>query len=376
MTLAVIAAFVVPVAAYAPQNNLFLDLTGGRVYHHGTFLMLEELQELVASQAEPVDNVVVTVDESSEVVMMLGIRDYVAQVSQANVIFVFPKTKDHSGEIQQAGPRVFTLDRSPFFEPLSNQEYYTEQALWEFNQPMPEETRGITVLMDHLNRNFYMRGEEVHWSAPFTYLLEDFKMPPQESEENSEENAGENAETDTDAESNENEAPYLRIKISDNTTAGELLAYERIIEWYCVDRNLQINYAYFSPDSRVALASAFNINPAYLDDLEIATVNYKKTDEYSVAANYWDYSDIEDMKTQIGYYIHTGERNHHRGRVIVNFTVCIDGTVKDIEQVFGIKSTGELVKQALETAPPCWSQARDLNGDPVNMRFSFEYRIR
>ena len=357
LTLAAIAAFIVPAAAYAPVNNLFLELTHSRVYHHGNFLMLEELQEMVTSQTDPLDNVIVTVDDSSAVVMMLGIRDYVAEVSPASVIFVFPRKTEYSGEIQQAGPRVFTLDKSPFFEPLSNQDYYTEQGLWEFNQPMPEETKGITVLMNGI-RSFYMRGEEVHWSAPINYLLEDFKMPQQESEEN------------------ECEAPYFRIKITSETTVGDLLAYESIIDWYSVERNLQVDYAYFSPDTRVAVASAFNINPAYLDDLGIETVSYSKPEEYSVASTYWDYSDLEDIKTQISYYFHAGERNHFRGRVIVCFTVCIDGTVKDIEQVFGIKSTGDIVKNALESAPPCWSQAKDLNGDPVNMRFSFEYRLR
>lgn len=385
LTLAVIAAFIVPASAYAPQNNLFLDLTGGRVYHHGTFLMLEELRDMVASQAEPVDNVIVTVDEKSEVVMMLGIRDYVAEVSSAQVIFIFLAKSSYTGEVRIVGNKVFTLDRSPFFEPLSNQEYYTEQALWEFNQPMPEETRGITVLMDNLHK-FYMGGTEVHYSAPF-YALKDFKLPEPEAEENGnteekpEENAGdkdasENAETDENAEYdvNEIEVPYFRVKLTADTTVEDLLAYEHTITWYCVEDHVEMNYAYFTPDTRVAVASAFNINPATLDDLDIATVNFSKPEEYSVAAKYYDYSDLDDIITQIGYYI-PSQVGHNRGRAVVWFTVGIDGSVKDIVQESGLPGPGRLITQALETAPPFWSQALDNDGNPVNMRFRIKMRI-
>lgn len=356
LTIVALAALLVPASAYAPKNNLFLDLTESRVYHHGQFLMLEELQELIKAQEEPVDNVIVTADAYSSAVMMLGIRDYVAEVSSAQVLFIFPKKAEYPGDIALDSYSVFTIDSSPYFQPLSNEEYYTEQALWEFKQPMPEETMGVTVLMDRMNNSFYMGGKEVHWSAPFTYLVEEFKMPESELEEN------------------ECEAPYLRIKITDNTTVGDLLTFETTINWYALNKDLQIQYAFFSPDTRVANASAFNLNPSILDDLDIATVYYAKPEQYSVAPTYYGYSDMDDILTQIGYYI-PGNTGHNRGRAVIWFTVCIDGSVKDIEQESGMIGAGERVKTALETAPPFWSQALDNEGNPVNMRYRIKMKL-
>lgn len=356
LTLAAIAAFVVPAAAYAPQNNLFLELTGSRVYYHDEFLMLEDLQELIKAQEEPVNNVIVTADAYSSAVMMLGIRDYVAEVSSAQVIFIFPKKMEYPGDISLDSYSVFTIDKSPYFEPLSNEEYYSEQALWEFNQPMPEETMGVTVLLDSLRNGFYMGGKEVHWSVPINYLLEDFKMPAPEGEEN------------------ECEAPYYRVKITDNTTVGDLLTYETTITWYALNKDLQIQYAFFSPDTRVANAAAFNLNPTTLDDVEIGTVYYAKPEEYSVAPTYYGYSDMEDILTQIGYYV-PGNTGHNRGRAVIWFTVCIDGSVKDIEQESGMIGAGERVRTALEKAPPFWSQAKDNEGNPVNMRYRIKMKL-
>ena len=354
LTIAALAALLIPAAAYAPKNNLFLDLTESRVYHRGEFLMMEELQDLIKAQEEPVDNVIVTTDANSSAIMMLGIRDYVAEVSSAQVIFIFPKRHDYPADIAWNSYSAFTVDKSPLFEPLSNEEYYTEQALWEFKQPMPEETKGVTVLLDSLNRAFYMGGEKVHWSAPFTYLLEEFKMPESESEEV--------------------EVPYLKIKITDNTTVGEIVSYESTINWYALNKDLQINYAFFSPDTRVSAASAFNLNPTTLDDLDIATVFYSKPEQYSVAPTYYGYSDMDDILQQIGYYI-PGNTGHDRGRAVISFTVCIDGSVIDVEQVSGMKGAGERVKTGLEAAPPFWSQARDNEGNPVNMRYVIKMRL-
>ncbi|MBP5637617.1 MAG: hypothetical protein J6X25_08920 [Bacteroidales bacterium] len=354
LTIAALAALLVPAAANEePQNNLFLELGQNRVYYHGEFLILEDLQELIKAQATPVDNVIVTTDAYSSAIMMLGIRDCVAEVSQAQVRFIFPQKTEYRGAIMSDTIRVFTLDPPPFTEPLTNKEYYTEQALWKFNEPMPEETMGVTVLLDSLDNAFYMNGKKVHYSVPINYLLEEFKLP---------------------AEVEDVETPYLRVKITDNTTVGDLICYDNTITWYAVNKNLQVKHAFFSPDTRVAAAAAFLRNPATLDDLDIATVNYADSTNYSVAPTYYDHSDWEDIQRQIFFNL-PGSTGHDRGRVVVTFTVGIDGAVKEIVPVRGMSKARGRVVSALKSAHPLWSQALDNNGNPVNMRFIIDVSL-
>lgn len=350
LTLVAFAALVLPASAYAPQNNLFLELSNSQILHKGEPVMLEDVQALITSCEEPTDNVIVTADDKSAVAMMIGIRDCVAEVSQAQVLFIVPMRRGYHGSMNLFTPAIFTLDPSPYFEPLTSEEFYTEQALWESGIKMPKEEGGITVLMKNINE-FYMGGEQVHYSIPIA-SLKDVKVP--------------NEEVDV---------PYLRVKLGEDASVEDLLTYEYTLSWHAVNETLEMNYAFFTPDSRVAQAAAFNINPASLDEIEIATVDYAEKDTYSVATTYAGYSDLMEIIDELGRYF-PYDPGHARGRAIVAITVGIDGTIKEIEYVNGMKAVYNLAEEALrERAFPFWSQALDLEGNPVNMRLRLQFKI-
>lgn len=378
LSIAALAALVIPAGAYAPKNNLFIELRNCQILYKGGPMMLEDVQELITSSAEPTDNVIVTVDDITSVVMLLGIRDYVAEVSPAQVIFVLPYRPGYHGSMMLFSPIAFTLDPSPFFEPFTPQEFYAETLLWENKVPLPEEPRGITVLMDNLD-TFYMNGEKVHYSSPFP-ILKDFVLPnePADKENAEEPQPASGSEVDEDSSElpdiNDVEVPYFRVKLTEDATVEDLLTYNYVIDWYAVEDMIEMNTAFFTPNSRVAVAAAFNVNPTTLDDLDIDTVNFTDKDKYSVQASYLGSTTIEDITSELSRYL-PADPGHARGRCVVRFTVGIDGKIKDVEYESGMKAVYELVQEGLlERSAPYWTPAKDLDGNPVNMRFRMMFK--
>ena len=331
LTLAAAFTFVTAFAA-DPQNNLYLELQKNQVYCHGLGITLDEMKALVYGNV-CYNNVIVYTDTGSMAYMMFAIREAVESSAAPQLLFVTLQDPESPTLIQGALPACTYLGTSFAYEPMDADEFRRE----DYGNPSV-----LTMLLD--GKKIYTEG----YVSNIVDAVEKLKAQVVGTEETA----------------------NLRIKLTQETTIGEMLEFDSNITNEMEVRGVKANYSYFSGPSRLVSPIAFDIVKADLADIEIPEVDIAETRLYRSLPEFMGSSDLQVFGKYVeSIYDYDIEKYlGAQGRVWVDFTVCVDGTVKDVVAVHGIEEVRECAVEGVLKAPSVWVPARDAGGNPVNMR--------
>ena len=228
------------------------------------------------------------------------------------------------------------MPASFFYEPIADDEF------WKDDEENPEDSE-ITVLMDR-RKDLYLYGRRI-----FPVLLID-KIKEKIGDE---EKLG-----------------SLRIKLTTDVSVGDLISWDESFSGELAQRGVETNYAYFYGPSRITGSYAFDIVKADFADFDIPTIDIDDTGAYLSAPVFDGNTDVVAFGKYAQRYVEYDIDKYEgtQGRIWVDFTVCADGSVKDVVAVHGIESIRECAVEAVKNTPPYWTPARDKDGNPVNMR--------
>ena len=322
------AAMLVP--AHAAQNNLFLELNRNQLSYEGKNIEMEDLQALLSGET-CYSNVVVLSDLGSKVYTMLAIREIVEKNAAPQLLFV-PRfdTKTFYSTLLREPPCIYVAP-SIYYDPMAANDFWTE----EYGADVP-----ATLLLD---------GKRLYMDGAFTNIVAAIEK--------------------IKAKSPGEDPVDIRIKVTVEATIGQLLEFDKDFSNEAALRGLKPNYSYFSgPNSEVSLL-AFDLVWADFADVEVPTLDIAD-DEYSAAPLFYDKDDLQAFAKYVeSIYDYDIEKYRGaQGRVWLDFTICVDGSVRDVVAVHGIEEVRECAVEAVKKAPPVWTPARDVNGNPVNMR--------
>lgn len=326
----VLAAALMLVPAHASQNNLFLEMQKNQIIYQGNNIQLEDVQALLSGD-ECYNNVVVLTDLSSQAYNMFAIREIVEKNAGPQLLFVSRFDMKTLSATLLRDPACIYIGSSFYYEPMTAAEFWTE----EYGAGAPP-----TLMLD--GKRLYMDGAVTNIVAVIERIKAKYGVE---------------------------EPVNIRIKVTTEANIGQLLDFDKNFSNEAEIRGLKANYAYFSGPSTMASSPiAFDLVWADFADIEVPTVDIADS---SISAPLFRGKD--DLQA-FGKYVESiydydiEKYQGAQGRVWVDFTVCVDGSVKDVVAVHGIEEVRECAVEAVKKAPPVWTPARDANGNPVNTR--------
>lgn len=329
LLLAIAAAVMLVSQAHAAQNNLFLELQKNVVSYQGKEISLEGVRALLSGDI-CYNNVVVLTDLGSQAYTMLALREIVESCAGPQLLFSARfDMKSYSTTLLREPPCIY-IGRSFFYDAMSSSEFWTEEYGPDSDP---------TIMLD--GKRLYNDGAVTNIVAVIEKLKAKFGA---------------------------DEPVNLRIKVTAEATIGQLLEFDKSFTNEADVRGLKFNYAYFSGPNTTSSPLAFDLVWADFADIEVPTVDI--ADEAVTAPLFRGRDNIQAFAKYVeSIYDYDIEKYFGaQGRVWVDFTVCVDGSVKDVVAVHGIEEVRECAVEAVKKAPPVWTMARDASGNPVNVR--------
>lgn len=325
-----LAAAVMLVPAHASQNNLFLEVQKNQISYQGRNVQLEDVQAMLSGDI-CYSNVVVFSDFATQAYTLFAIREIVEKNAGPQLLFVSRFTDKNPGLGSLRVPPCIYFGNSFAYEPMTRGEFLNEEYV---------EGVAPSVILD--GKKLYMESAATNLVEVVDRLKEKFGQSE--------------------------EYISLRVKVTMDTSFGELLEFDRYFVNEAAVNGLKVSNTYFTqPDAAIAPIA---IDMIWADFAEIEVPTYDIADELGSVPTFMGQEDILAFGKYVEsiYEYDIEKYRGAQGRVWVDFTICADGTIRDVVAVHGIEEVRECAVEAVKKAPALWVPARDANGNPVNVR--------
>ena len=324
-------------AAAAKQHNLIVELVSDNLRCHGrNNLKLEDLDDILENSG-PFHNVIVIADGNSTPAMALGVKAHIeSDASSTQVVFVTPQQLTGGERNPDYWPKWTSFEISQRFQPLTYR---------QFSSNSKSEKGGKTVV---LNARDAFSSYRLSYGGDDIGVASVVDILP----------AGD----------------FLRVKVSPDVNMTSLLTFDHELRQWFKQYGRELDVTYFTTDTKVSNASAFEIKLQDKAQFEIPTLVFNYLDQTSYKSAplyYWNssegYLDISKYADRTGWEYYDPA---FKGSVLLSFTISIDGSIQDV--VVNESKSAEvrdyLLDNMLHWQNSTWVPARDNAGNPVNMR--------